>query len=105
MILNEGEVKCDQCDGTGLWKKVHQCYKCLGKGKLDWVTNAMGGRRKPFVAHWGTSVSSGSKNNFQDKFVKIAARKMAKKIDEEILASLSNSDSLKKYARRIKYDN
>lgn len=32
MILKEGEVICD---------------KCQGKGKLDWVTNAMGSKQKP----------------------------------------------------------
>jgi hypothetical protein len=110
MVLNEGEVICDKCNGTGFWEenglRGHQCYKCLGKGKLDWVTNVMGGH-KPFVAHWGTSgspsISSSSK--IQDKIIKAAAREMAKKIDEEILASLSNPISLKKYTRRIKYDN
>lgn len=111
MILNEGEVICDKCNGTGFWGendlKEHQCYKCLGKGKLDWVTNVMGGRRKPLVAHWETSsISSLSDSNkCNDKFIKEMAREMAKKIDEEILASLSDPISLRNYARRIKYDN
>ena len=44
MILNEGEVICDKCNGTGGQTHTFSgiCYKCLGKGKLDWVTNAMG---------------------------------------------------------------
>jgi len=41
-MLNEGEVICDECNGTG-FRKGHQCYKCLGKGKLDWISNAMEG--------------------------------------------------------------
>ena len=44
MILNESEVKCDQCDGTGVLSQGWMCPKCYGKGKLDWVTNAMGGQ-------------------------------------------------------------
>jgi RecJ-like exonuclease len=106
-MLKEGEVICDKCNGTGVWKKVHPCYKCLGKGKLDWVTNVMGGRRKPLVAHWGTSSASSlsDSNKINDKFIKEMAREMVKKIDEEILQSLSDPTSLKNYARRIKYDN
>lgn len=102
-MLKEGEVICDQCNGTGFWEENGlQCYKCLGKGKLDWVSNAMGGY-KPIVVDWGTSISSN--NKIEDKFVKAMARKIAKKIDEEILASLSDSVSLKNYTRRIKFDN
>lgn len=109
MILNEGEVICDKCNGKGtIWdgfKCKSCCSKCLGKGKLDWVTNAMGGRRKPFVAKWGTSSMSSisSSNKIEDKFVKLMAREIAKKVDEEILASLSDPISLKNYTRRITY--
>ena len=44
MRLNEGEVICDECNGTGvLFHTISGlCSKCNGKGKLDWVTNAMG---------------------------------------------------------------
>ena len=98
MMLNEGEVKCGRCNGTGKRERRFTCPKCLGKGKLDWVTNAMGGH-KPI--DWGTSISSNSK--IEDKFVKAMAREMAKEIDKEILASLSDPISLKRYTRRIKY--
>ena len=110
MLLNEGEVICDKCNGTGFWEETglrgHQCYKCLGKGKLDWVTNVMGGRRKPLVAHWGTSSASSlsSSNKIQDKIIKEIAHEMAKKIDEEILASLSKPDSIKRHIRRTNFD-
>jgi len=106
MLLNEGEVICDKCNGTGFWEKNGlQCYKCLGKGKLDWVTNVMG-RRAPLVINWGTSSMSSisSSNKIQDKFIKEMAHEMAKKIDEEILASLSKPDSLKRYIRRTNFD-
>ena len=108
MILNEGEVICDKCNGTGFWEKNGlQCYKCLGKGKLDWVTNVMGGRRRPLVAQWGTSSMSSisSSNKVEDKSVRIMAREIAKEIDKEILQSLLDPISLKSYTRRIKYDN
>lgn len=42
MILNEGEVVCDECNGKGNEGTLWTCAKCDGKGKLDWVTNAMG---------------------------------------------------------------
>jgi hypothetical protein len=42
MILNEGEVICDKCNGTGTRWRGFTCQKCYGKGKLDWVSNAMG---------------------------------------------------------------
>lgn len=108
-MLNEGEVICDQCNGTGFWEenglRGHQCYKCLGKGKLDWVSNVMGGRRKPLDTNWGTSSMSSSSvgTKIEDKFVEEMAQEMAKKIDEEILECLNKPDSIKRYIRRVKY--
>lgn len=54
LILNDGELLCNKCNGTGL--KPHDqnlcyensveavpfCTKCNGSGKVDWITNAMG---------------------------------------------------------------
>lgn len=39
MNLQEHEVICSKCKGEELLKKG--CDKCGGKGKLDWVSNAM----------------------------------------------------------------
>jgi RecJ-like exonuclease len=41
MILNESEVKCDQCNGEGTIQHGIICKKCWGEGKLDWVSNVM----------------------------------------------------------------
>ena len=58
--LEPGEMICDKCDGIGDiesseyiktvdTKKVEKyrviCPKCHGHGKLDWVENALGGKR------------------------------------------------------------
>ena len=48
--LNEGEIKCDNCDGIGVIPPIKfdgestskDCLKCKGKGKLDWIKNARG---------------------------------------------------------------
>ena len=44
MNLNEGEIICPKCDGTGNTKgnEFRFCDKCFGEGKLDWVSNVMG---------------------------------------------------------------
>jgi len=45
MELEEGEMVCDKCEGTG-WMNHHwadlPCEKCNGKGKLDWIENIVG---------------------------------------------------------------
>ena len=66
MILNEGEVKCKKCDGTGRLTKNHHsedvivvdCQKCHGKGKIDWVSNAMSSIKTNELFHVGTQIAS-----------------------------------------------
>ena len=50
MKLNEGEVICGGCKGSGVvraWNvaytamKTVVCGQCKGKGKIDWITNIM----------------------------------------------------------------
>ena len=41
-MLKEGEVICSKCNGTKIINDGWPCPKCFGKGKLDWITNAMG---------------------------------------------------------------
>jgi len=40
-MLNEGEVICSKCNGSKNYEN-NICPYCIGKGKVDWVTNAMG---------------------------------------------------------------
>lgn len=45
--LEEGEVFCDRCNGTGIVDNTkgsgtYNCRKCLGTGKLDWIENVVG---------------------------------------------------------------
>jgi RecJ-like exonuclease len=47
--VNDGEVKCSKCNGTGDNISHEPCDKCLGSGKLDWVSNAMTSANK-FIA-------------------------------------------------------
>lgn len=49
--LVEGEYKCPECEGDGIvmgdYPYSDVCPKCLGEGKLDWIENAMGKKKKP----------------------------------------------------------
>jgi len=55
MKLGPGEIKCEECKGTGYdleiqkreyiieyYKKHCKCSKCQGEGKLDWIENVVG---------------------------------------------------------------
>jgi len=48
MKLKEGEIKCPECDGTGIDKKQLFCFKCYGDGKLDWIETVVG-KKDPYV--------------------------------------------------------
>ena len=63
--------KCYKCDGTGKLTvantRLHininrdvtmPCFICHGKGELDWIENAMGGKAP--IGMSGTSSSSGT---------------------------------------------
>jgi len=59
--LLEGERFCPKCDGKGKvpktkMKGIHltvmlQCDKCLGDGKIDWIEEATGKRKKQIYGY------------------------------------------------------
>jgi len=51
--LKEGEVICSKCEGRGSlpskfnpYELASICPKCGGEGKVDWITNAMGEKKR-----------------------------------------------------------
>lgn len=121
LVLNEGEMICDKCEGTGedssqsassVYSFTRFCKKCLGTGKVDWVENAMG--KKPnkesnFITIDSSammsntissqlSLSSGENmkigNETLDEYIKnVVAKKMAEEIDKILLEQLVNPNS------------
>ena len=53
--MNEGEVKCSKCNGTGDSISHVPCDKCFGTGRLDWVSNAMNSKTKFTAGTFGMS--------------------------------------------------
>jgi len=62
--LEDGEVICSRCKGSGLLNEtglvgvelpkdpsfiVFECYACCGTGKVDWITNIVGFNREIFL--------------------------------------------------------
>jgi len=68
LILEEGEIICDRCNGTGdagdnkfpgAWRSWEPtCNKCWGTGKLNWIENVFG-KEFPYTMN-GSSGTSGS---------------------------------------------
>jgi hypothetical protein len=67
LVLEEGEIFCDRCNGSGdagdnkfpgAWRSWEPtCSKCWGTGKLNWIENVFG-KEFPYPMN-GTSGSSG----------------------------------------------
>jgi len=90
MNLQEGELICDKCNGTGqsieelteTSKKWTWCSKCYGSGKVDWIDNIMG--RRPLTSSSGSSGRSGSSIS-SSSVMKEMSKHLADEIDKEIL--------------------
>lgn len=44
------EVACSKCKGTGSTDNYFTCDKCVGEGKLDWVSDIMGPKPRSLSA-------------------------------------------------------
>lgn len=88
MKLEAGEVLCDKCNG-GYAEKLqikHQCDKCLGVGKLNWIENIVGKKPPQY-----TVVDSGN-SSIEQWIVEEVSKEIARKIDEEILSSIKGGE-------------
>jgi RecJ-like exonuclease len=62
--LEIGEIRCDDCNGTGYIKineNERKCYKCKGTGKLNWIENVFGKSATTLEADIGI-IDHGDKN-------------------------------------------
>ena len=93
MKLLDGEVICNKCKGTGKQKNSYYpdntCTKCLGKGKLDWVSNAMA-EKEVSIFDWKVATTA-CESNITEELYKYMAEEFARKIDREILKGLYTS--------------
>ena len=98
MKLLDGEVICSKCNGTG--KDKNSCYsnntctKCLGEGKLDWVSNAMI-KKTSYVYNFSTSTYACTPT-ITEELYDYMAEQLARKIDQEILEDLFKSNEEQK---------
>jgi len=79
-ILNEGDEFCPRCKGSGIQSdpSPRYCKKCLGKGKLDWIEQAMGVNPSTIDL------------SIRQKFLNEASKYLADQIDKEILDAIYN---------------
>ena len=57
MELEEHEIICPDCKGTGDSQAYQLCETCYGKGKLDWVEQVTG--REPPKFHGSSTTGYG----------------------------------------------
>ncbi len=55
--LKEGDVYCEKCNGIGIINQnpAWECERCQGEGKLDWIENVVG-KKKKGLANLSSSV-------------------------------------------------
>jgi len=94
--LEEGEVICARCEGAGCLPSTidaidilqETCLKCNGKGKLDWISNAMGTRKRKLAAQWTIENDISPTFCFSDEVITKMSEALAKEIDKQILDSI-----------------
>jgi hypothetical protein len=100
---DDGMIKCSECEGDSAF-----CPKCLGKGKVDWVSNVM---KKQFY----TIVDDTSAYTFvddtsaytnaclSDECMDDIAKRLADHIDEKVIELLSKKveqNLIKKFSQK-----
>lgn len=93
--LEEDQMVCDQCNGTGCipsefspQELACRCPKCQGDGWVDWISNITGKPPRYLYSSSGTSMSSTSGTGIPNFIADKMAQELADKIDKEILATL-----------------
>jgi len=106
MELEPGEVKCDQCKGTGHpnnneidydQKYVTYpwvCDKCNGAGKLDWIENIVGKQPRVMKDSWTVDFSTTEQLYSSDinPIIDKLGEQIAKDIDKQILEGITNGN-------------
>jgi len=123
MHLEEGEMICDKCEGTGIMIRVRKpvgeistgtiCRKCHGTGKVDWIENIMG---KKVLSSSSSSSSSDSSSSsvpelscfFDSSMIEKMSKHISDEIDKEVLenciAVAEQSNKLMKVAKSVLSD-
>jgi hypothetical protein len=108
VILQDGEMICDKCEGTGeTGTSWVSCGKCLGMGKVDWIENAMGGKKPPDLTFFASSSGFSNMVNTAiniktesliindkpiDKYIQeVALNYLSEKIDKILLEKIGNA--------------
>lgn len=105
--LEEGEILCPQCIGTGkagtvkekgkqiYFTELGTCDKCWGDGKLDWVDLIMGkpNPRRTLKGDWTLELEEDMEClydvNLETEIIDALAQELAESIDEEIMETIS----------------
>jgi len=96
MMLEDHEVFCPKCKGTGkgeTWKSgefefTPECNHCLGEGKLDWLERIIGKKLPPYYFQ--------SFYAYED-IIEEASNEIKNEIDKEIIDELlKESNKIKK---------
>lgn len=132
IILNDGEMICDACGGTGwdkegltAWGGRKICHKCQGERKLDWVSKITGVPEKDYTGIDSSgSISTLSRTStalsldkdvlindkpiekyIKDVVVEKLSEKLAERIDEQIIEAMTKHIEQNNKKRRKFFDN
>ena len=79
---------CSECNGTGCDNKSSGiCYKCKGKGKINWVDNVMGPKESLFSFTYSDAPLY-TLSSIEEAIRNKIAKELADKIDQEIIEKI-----------------